>query len=192
MAIHLVLGGARSGKTRYAEEGALAQASRLGLAAYYVATGVATDEEMRQRIATHRATRSQRYQTIERPRALGEWLQEPQTLEQSGVLLVDCLATYMGTALFDAGDDPSEEVLHKHGRQLVAALAAYSHPVWVVSNEVGMGIVPIYASTRLYRDVLGKVNSDLAAVARDVTLMVAGLPLPLKRRGEMCTLAGDD
>ncbi|MCY0876077.1 MAG: bifunctional adenosylcobinamide kinase/adenosylcobinamide-phosphate guanylyltransferase [Firmicutes bacterium] len=191
MPIHLVLGGARSGKTRFAEEGALMQANQLTLPACYVATGVRTDEEMEQRIETHQATRSQLFETVERPRGLAQWLTDGATQEPA-VLLIDCLATYLGTLLFDAGETLSQSLLLAQGVKLLEAFAAYPYPLWVVSNEVGMGIVPAYASTRLYRDVLGRLNSELAQVAHDVTFLVAGLPMPLKRRGRVCAPAVEE
>jgi len=186
MAIHFILGGARSGKTSYTEAQALSQADKLGLCAVYVATGVATDDEMKRRIDLHRIERCARYRTVEVPRELMQWVSAAATRGGEGVLVIDCLATYLGTALFDAGEQVQEADLLDAGERLIRALIAYPHPVWVVSNEVGMGIVPAYASARLYRDVLGRWNRLFAEAAGDVTLLVAGLPWPLKRGGQTC------
>ncbi|MCY0900673.1 MAG: bifunctional adenosylcobinamide kinase/adenosylcobinamide-phosphate guanylyltransferase [Firmicutes bacterium] len=201
--MHLVLGGARSGKTGFAEEQALAHAQLAGVPATYVATAVITDGEMQRRIEQHRRSRSRRYQTVERPRDLEDWLESVDP-GCHGVIVLDCLSTYLGTVMYDAesttdgnpvaGDhvglhaegeerEGSETSLRRQGAKLACAIAAYPHPVFVVSNEVGSGIIPAYPSARLFRDVLGAWNAEFARVSEDVTLLVAGLPLALKRAG---------
>jgi len=199
--MHLVLGGARSGKTAFAEEQALAHAELAGVPATYVATAVVTDVEMQTRIEQHRRSRSKRYETVERPRDLPEWL---ESIDPGfhGVIVLDCLSTYLGTVMYDAEATPggaelvtsehggflaesegSETSLRRQGAKLACAFAEYPHPVFVVSNEVGSGIIPAYPSARLFRDVLGAWNAEFARAAEDVTLLVAGLPLALKRAG---------
>lgn len=180
MSIHLVLGGARSGKTHFAEQAALSESSLCGLPVTYVATGLAIDDEMQARIERHKELRSPHFQLLESPRDLPAAVQ-CEKAATSGVLLIDCLATYLGTLLYDRGESVSLSELLAEGQRVLAALRDYPHAVFVVSNEVGSGIVPIYASARLYRDVLGLWNSEFAAAAGAVTLLVAGLPVPLKR-----------
>ena len=163
----LVLGGARSGKSRYAE-GLIAM---LPPPWSYVATAEAGDDEMAERIASHRARRGPDWQTIEAPRDLAA------VLKSSGnntPVLVDCLTLWLSNLML-AEADIEAEVAH-----LEAALAAVTAPVVLVSNEVGYGIVPDYPLGRRFRDHQGILNQKIAARAGRVVLVVAGLPLALK------------
>jgi adenosylcobinamide kinase / adenosylcobinamide-phosphate guanylyltransferase len=163
----LVLGGARSGKSRHAE--------RL-IAEYkppwiYVATAEALDEEMTQRIAEHRARRDERWETMEAPQALADVVRHAPA---DRPLLVDCLTLWLSNRLI-ANADLDEET-----SALVRALDMRSAPTLVVSNEVGLGIVPDNALARRFRDAVGIANQRLAARADRVDFVAAGLPLRLK------------
>jgi adenosylcobinamide kinase/adenosylcobinamide-phosphate guanylyltransferase len=164
----LILGGARSGKSRHAER----LAWQSGLQVVYIATGWAGDEEMATRIAHHQAQRPKDWQTVEEPHALAAAL---ATHAAPGrCLLVDCLTLWL-TNLMLGG-----HAWQAAGRALVAALAAQADPVIFVTNEVGAGIVPDNALAREFRDAAGTLNQWVAAVADEVTLAVAGLPLKVK------------
>jgi adenosylcobinamide kinase / adenosylcobinamide-phosphate guanylyltransferase len=162
----LILGGARSGKSRYAE-------AMIGdRPAIYVATAEARDGEMADRIRLHQARRGANWTTREAPIDLAAVL---RTESQSGrVILVDCLTLWLSN-LFGAGRNPATE-----GAALIASLTSLSAPVIFVSNEVGLGIVPDNALARQFRDDAGRLNQQIAAVAERVVFVAAGLPLILK------------
>jgi adenosylcobinamide kinase / adenosylcobinamide-phosphate guanylyltransferase len=162
----LVLGGARSGKSRYAE-GLVAKLPPPWL---YVATAEAGDEEMVMRISTHRARRGSDWRTIEAPRHLVAALEKAGTMP----VLVDCLTLWLSNLMLE-GVDIEAETAH-----LEKALAAAAAPVVLVANEVGTGIVPDHPLGRKFRDLQGTLNQRMAARADRVVLMVAGLPLALK------------
>ena len=164
--VTLALGGARSGKSRFAEE----LAERSGPLRTYIATAEALDGEMRFRIDQHRARRGEGWQTIEAPLALTEALAGCG----SPVVLVDCLTLWISNLMFRDRDVAAEIDL------LCAALTRASGHVILVSNEVGMGIVPENALSRRFRDLQGLANQRVAAVADAVHFVVAGLPLTLK------------
>jgi len=161
----LVLGGARSGKSRYAEE-LLMRATPPWT---YVATAEAFDDEMRDRIAHHRARRDARWQTLDAPLALAATI---PTLE--GPTLIDCLTLWLSNQMLAERDVEAET-----GR-LLAALAAAPGPLVAVSNEVGLGLVPETPLGRAFRDAQGRLNQKVAAAADRVVFMAAGLPLNLK------------
>lgn len=165
---HLVLGGARSGKSRYAQT--LAEAFDGDL--LFVATGEALDGEMAERIARHRADRGPRWNTIEEPLALGETIRAHAA--PGRMLLIDCLTLWVSN-LMHAGRD----IVSATG-DLVAALGAARGPVILVANEVGLGIVPDNALARRFGDEAGRVNQAVAAAANEVSFVAAGLPLRLK------------
>ncbi len=165
----LVLGGARSGKSRFAEGAAAAS----GLDKVYVATASAWDDEMRARIARHRADRSDAgWRTLEAPLALAEVLARESAAER--VVLVDCLTLWLSNVMLDGGDPEAA------CRDLVAALGQCPGPVIAVSNEVGSGIVPDNVLGRAFRDAQGRLNQAMATACGRVVLVVAGLPLWLK------------
>lgn len=165
-AIDLVMGGARSGKSRYAEQ--LAQISRLSV--IYLATGEARDAEMAERIAHHRAGRPAHWRTIEEPLALAAALRRAAAPDTC--LLVDCLTLWLTNVLLAKRDDEIEKLLE--------VLLALPGRLILVSNEVGWGIVPENALARRFRDAQGRLNQRIAALADNVTLVAAGLPLVLK------------
>lgn len=178
----LILGGARSGKSSHAE----ALARELGGEdVLYVATAEPCDEEMRRRVEAHRARRPTRWRTLEAPLRAGERI---EALEREGrgarVVLVDCLTLLASNALLAAGADaPPERAEEAVSAELDALLAAScrSPAAWIlVSNEVGLGVVPAYALGRVYRDALGRANQRCAAAASRVLFMVAGLPMTVK------------
>ncbi len=166
--IEFVLGGARSGKTRHALE--LANAS--GLQPVYVATGIAFDDEMRDRIARHRQERGPQWSTAEEPRDLCGVIAREAAPDR--VLLVDCLTLWLNNIMYAERETEAET------DALCAALAACAGPIILVSNEVGLGIVPGNALARAFRDAQGRLNQAVARIATRVTFVAAGLPLVLK------------
>lgn len=167
--ITLVLGGARSGKSALAER----LARQSGLARCYLATAQAFDDEMAERIARHRADRAaDAWTTIEAPVALLEALRSEAA--PSRILLVDCLTLWLSNIMLAERDVMAEQAA------LLLALAEARGPVILVSNEVGLGIVPETPLGRRFRDAQGRLNQAVAAVADRVLFVAAGLPLVLK------------
>ena len=164
--IALVLGGARSGKSRYAET--LVEAAGSGV---YLATAAALDAEMAERIRRHRERRGKSWTTLEEPLDIAHAL---TAVAAARPVLVDCLTLWLSN-LIAAGRDVERET-----DVLIDALAYRDAPVIVVANEVGLGIVPENALARLFRDHAGRLNQRVAARADRVVFMAAGLPLLLK------------
>lgn len=164
----LVLGGARSGKSRRAE--ALAEAS--GRALIYIATAEALDDEMRERIACHRASRAEGWRTVEAPRALAAAIAAEDASDR--VLVIDCLTLWLSNLLI-ADDD-----LEAAGDALAAEVVRLRGEIIFVSNEVGFGIVPDNALARRFRDAAGRLNQRIAAACDAVELVVAGIPVKVK------------
>lgn len=174
----LLLGGARSGKSTWAQRTAQVEGGDHVL---FVATAQALDDEMAERIARHRAARPASWRTLEAPRHVGEAIQ--RVYRGEAVVVVDCLTLLVGNVLLsfpDAEVDRARRAALAEAEALVAfARSAPAHTI-VVSNEVGMGIVPTTRLGRVYRDLLGEVNQRLAAAANNVYLLVAGIPLVVK------------
>jgi adenosylcobinamide kinase/adenosylcobinamide-phosphate guanylyltransferase len=164
----LVLGGARSGKSRHAEGLVTAAPSPW----IYVATAQAFDDEMAVRIAEHRSRRDAGWTTIEAPLDLAGAI--AAHANSSHIMLIDCLTLWLSNVMLDNRD------VEAACDMLVDALAAADGPIVVVSNEVGLGIVPDNALARRFRDAQGRLNQQVAANADRVVLMAAGLPLTLK------------
>ena len=164
----LVLGGARSGKSRYAE----ALIAALPPPWLYIATAEALDEEMRQRIAEHRLRRGENWMTLDVPLDLADALGVHSA--PYGAVLIDCLTLWLSNVLLAGRDAVGERT------RLLEALRSAETPVIAVSNEVGLGIVPENALARRFRDEQGRLNAEVAAIADHVVLMAAGLPLVLK------------
>jgi adenosyl cobinamide kinase/adenosyl cobinamide phosphate guanylyltransferase len=162
----LVLGGARSGKSRYAERVIAA----LPPPWTYMATAEAGDAEMGERIAAHRSRRGPNWRTIEAPRDLSGALKACH----GQPVLVDCLTLWLSNLMLAEADIDAETAL------LEQALAAATAPVVLVANEVGSGIVPEYPLGRRFRDLQGILNQRVAARADRVVLVVAGIPLAVK------------
>jgi adenosylcobinamide kinase/adenosylcobinamide-phosphate guanylyltransferase len=171
--VTLVLGGARAGKSVYAER-LVAEALRPGQTALYIATAEAHDAEMAERIAQHRARRGAIWQTRGVPLALCEALQSAAASGQP--VLVDCLTLWVSNLM------AAEQDIGAATDELVAALRAARSPVVLVSNEVGLGIVPDNALARAFRDQVGRLHQSIAAVADRVVFVAAGLPLVLKEK----------
>jgi adenosylcobinamide kinase/adenosylcobinamide-phosphate guanylyltransferase len=169
--VTLVLGGARSGKSRYGEELILA-ALRPGSRAVYLATAEAGDAEMAARIANHRKRRGPAWQTVEEPLDLLGVLARYARPESP--VLVDCLTLWLSNVMA-AGEDADSEIA-----ALLEALGDAAGPVVLVSNEVGLGIVPDNALARAFADSAGLMNQKIAAAAGKVVLMNAGLAQVLK------------
>ena len=167
----LILGGARSGKSRHAQT--LAEAS--GLAVTVVATARAGDAEMAQRIARHRAERPAHWHTVEEPLALADTL--ARHAETSRIQVVDCLTLWL-LNLLEAGED----VFPRERAALLAVLPGLAGDVVLVANEVGLGVVPLGELSRRFVDEAGRLNQALAGIADEVVLVAAGLPLYLKGR----------
>jgi adenosylcobinamide kinase / adenosylcobinamide-phosphate guanylyltransferase len=163
-----VFGGARSGKTREALR--LAEAS--GKSLVYVATAQAFDDEMRERIAHHRDERGAAWTTIEEPLDLAGTITRQANADR--LLLVDCLTLWLTNVVLGEHD------VAVYVAALKTAIAQRAGPLVLVSNEVGLGIVPDNALARRFRDEQGRLNQIVAALADRVTLMAAGLPLQLK------------
>lgn len=166
-----VLGGARSGKSRYAQ----ARAEALGGDPVFVATAEALDDEMQGRIARHRADRDACWRTVEAPRDL------PAVVDAlnagDAVVLIDCLTLWLSNLLLADAD------LVRAGAELCDAIDRFDGHLILVSNEVGLGIVPDNALARRFVDEAGRLNQAVAAIAGEVVLLAAGLPFAVKPRG---------
>jgi adenosylcobinamide kinase/adenosylcobinamide-phosphate guanylyltransferase len=171
MTTTLVLGGARSGKSSYAQRAAEAAAAHNGGQLILIATAEASDAEMRVRIARHQEERGSAWLTVEAPMALPEALSH---LQENDVAVVDCLTLWVNNLLLHDADVETQV------DALVTAVAEHRGLLWLVSNEVGGGIVPDNALARKFRDECGRLHQRLAAVADKAVLLVAGLPLTLK------------
>jgi len=173
----LILGGASSGKSAFAQR----LAASLGERVLFVATAWPSDEEMAQRIARHQAERPPSWRLIERPASLTE---VAEALGDTQVVLFDSLSLWLAGQLPDEGnsdeqDEAFERSVRSEVQHLFAACAGRCHLV-VVSDEVGLGLVPPYPSGRRYRELLGRLNQTAAATASTVYLVVAGIPRALK------------
>ena len=164
----LVLGGARSGKSAYAERLVL----ESGLTSVYIATATASDGEMGERIAHHRDRRGPGWRTIEEPLALLAALQREALPGRA--ILVDCLTLWLSNLMFAECDIEAETM------SLCSLLAAPAGPIVLVSNEIGMGLVPDNPLGRRFRDAQGRLNQAVAAAIPSVVFVAAGLPLALK------------
>ncbi|QPC92411.1 bifunctional adenosylcobinamide kinase/adenosylcobinamide-phosphate guanylyltransferase [Mesorhizobium sp. INR15] len=162
-----IIGGARSGKSAHAETLVTAQPAPWT----YIATAEAYDDEMRERIALHRSRRGEGWATTDAPLDLAGAL---DALPDNQPLLLDCLTLWLTNHML------AEHDLEGECRRLTDVLSRPRGPWFVVSNEVGQGIVPDNALARRFRDAAGRLNQQVAAVASTVLLMVAGLPLKVK------------
>lgn len=174
--IILVTGGARSGKSKYAEQ----RAEELGARRLYVATAEARDEEMTQRIAEHQRRRGNRWITVEEPVKLAETLMAWRG--RTDCALIDCLTLWLSNLLI--GRDKKYVV--EEIEALVKIMAPLDFHVIIVTNEVGWGIVPDNSLARQFRDLSGWANQQIAAAANEVVLTIAGIPTIVKK-GTMCT-----
>ncbi|MDO5297579.1 MAG: bifunctional adenosylcobinamide kinase/adenosylcobinamide-phosphate guanylyltransferase [bacterium] len=183
--IVLVTGGARSGKSSYAEK----IARHLGgepQYCCYLATGEAFDQEMQERIAKHRASRGNTFFTVEEPVALAAACRRLPAATK--VVLLDCLTTWLGNVSYrlelqtQRGGEATELEESSEWREWLEYLPQAGHHTVMVSNELGMGLVPSDKISREFRDAQGRLNQQIAAAADVVIFMVSGLPLVLKGR----------
>ena len=179
----LILGGARSGKSTYAQ----ALVEGLSERVLYVAPAIAFDDDMRRRIEAHRLSRPRAWRTLESPRDLATPLSD--AMDGVDVVLLDCLTLWVSNVLmedpdfpFEGGKDfePLQERLLEESEKVLALARERDITLIAISNEVGMGVVPPYASGGVFRDLLGRVNQLWAARADEVYLMVAGIVLRVK------------
>lgn len=172
----LILGGARSGKSDYAQ----ALAGRLASRVLYVATATVADEEMAERVVRHRASRPAPWDTLEAPSQVARALQE--RLIGHEVVLLDCLTMLATNVLLQDEEHPeaAEQSLMEDVDALCTLCEQGGATLIVVSNEVGLGIVPPYPLGRVYRDMLGRANQRLARRADRVLFLIAGLPVDIK------------
>jgi adenosylcobinamide kinase / adenosylcobinamide-phosphate guanylyltransferase len=170
--VTLITGGARSGKSAHA---LMLTQRDPGARRFFIATAEALDDEMRQRIAHHRASRSADFTTIEEPIAIGAALLELGS--RADIVVVDCLTLWISNLLMTRRAD--EEILAE-ARGLAGTMASAPFATIVVTDEVGAGIVPENAMARRFRDLLGWTNQAVAQAAERVVLMVAGYPLRVK------------
>jgi len=166
----LILGGARSGKSRHA----LQLAHRFGDEVTWIATAEAFDDEMAQRIQKHRQERPNAWHTVEAPFDLAHAIN--QETADGRCVVVDCLTLWLSNWL--CRDMP--DVFDRERALLLKSIEKTSGPLVLVSNEVGWGIVPDNALSRRFRDEAGRLHQDIAAIAQRVTLVVAGIAMPLK------------
>ncbi|MHB9111947.1 MAG: bifunctional adenosylcobinamide kinase/adenosylcobinamide-phosphate guanylyltransferase [Thermoleophilia bacterium] len=193
-----ITGGARSGKSGLAEKLARERAyvatgsadaaitdanAGAETAVTYIATAEAKDGEMRERIAEHRERRPAGWRTVEAPENLPEAVEEALAGDGDGIVLVDCLTVYLSNLLMNQGIASGERVKSTVDREmdeLVEVCRSGDGRVILVSNEVGMGIVPDNILARTFRDVAGRANQKLAAAADEVYLCVSGIPMRVK------------
>ena len=172
----LIIGGARSGKSSLA----LVRARQSDKRVVFIATALASDEEMRDRIERHRSERPAHWDTIEVGKDLGPTI--AAAMQSESLLIVDCLTVWLSHVLFDPRADFAidEVAFARHREELLQAVGALTCDAILISNEVGWGIVPEHASARRFRDEQGRLNQQIASVCERVTLVAAGLPLTLK------------
>lgn len=172
MTATLVLGGARSGKSGFAQKAAETEAG--GGRTVMIATGQAFDDEMAARIARHQADRGESWVTVEAPLELAAAI---SGLPAEAIAVVDCLTLWLSNQML------AERDVDAACAELVAAVAACPARLWLVSNEVGLGIVPETPLGRRFRDEAGRLNQRLAATVDEVYFVAAGLPLKMKPQG---------
>jgi adenosylcobinamide kinase/adenosylcobinamide-phosphate guanylyltransferase len=180
MSLHLIIGGARSGKSRHAEE----LACESGLPVTVIVTAEALDAEMADRIRRHQQDRPAGWRTVESPTALADTLRREAA--PGRCIIVDCLTLWLGNVMTGADElpDPPDAnelpYLAAERAALLEALPQLDGTVLLVANEVGLGLVPETPLGRLFRDEAGRLNQALAGVCERVSFVAAGLPLQLK------------
>lgn len=163
-----IFGGARSGKSGFALE----LAKKSGKKVCFIATALATDQEMKQRISNHKNTRPKNWETVETTNNLDEKIRK----EKNKVILIDCLTLYVSHLI-----NLSQEKILAHLEKIIKAIKNSKSEFIVVSNEVGCGIVPNNKLGRYYRDVLGRVNQMFGLEADELYLMLSGIPVNIKK-----------
>lgn len=183
--IILVTGGARSGKSSFAE----AKAKEFGEKVVYIATAIAFDEGMQDRISKHRASRPSSWATIEIYKGFNN-LEKKKEFIEADLALLDCMTLMVSNILLESGLDfdecSMEEVDHiekkifNEVKELLSVIGRYEKKIIIVTNEVGMGLVPSYRLGNIFRDIAGRVNQFLAKQAQEVYFTVSGIPLKIK------------
>lgn len=174
MSVHLILGGARSGKSAYAEKLAL----ESGLAVSYIATAQIYDAEFEARVQHHKNRRPISWALVEEPHYLAQTL--TRLAAENQCLIVDCLTLWLAQWICPDCNPPKESGWQSEREAVLKVLARLPGTIILVSNEVGMGIVPLGEINRQFQDEQGRLNQAVAAVANQVTFVAAGLPLKLK------------
>ena len=173
--IIFILGGARSGKSRFAQE----LAAKMSRKVLFVATAEALDEEMQNRIEEHKKARPISWRTLEITNNVGKQIEKQ--IGDAEVTIVDCLSLLVANLLGDKLDyKKAEKQMLDEMKQLIASMDRLDASFIVVSNEVGMGLVPENKLGRIYRDLLGRANQFITQHASEVYLMVAGIPIKVK------------
>jgi len=183
--IILITGGVRSGKSSLAET----KAKELGCKVVYIATAIAFDEGMKDRISKHKSSRPSSWATIELYRNFSD-LEKNQDFIESDLILLDCMTLMVSNILLDSNVDfdkcSMEEIEHiekivfKEIKELLEVVTRYEKKLIIVTNEVGMGLVPSYRLGSIFRDIAGRVNQYLAKQANEVYFTVSGIPLQIK------------
>jgi len=183
--IILITGGARSGKSSLAET----KAKELGSKVVYIATAIAFDEGMKDRISKHKASRPNSWATIELYKNFSD-LEKNQDFIESDLILLDCMTLMVSNILLDSNVDFDkcsmeeiehiEKVVFKEIKELLEVVTRYEKKLIIVTNEVGMGLVPSYRLGSIFRDIAGRVNQYLAKQANEVYFTVSGIPLQIK------------
>lgn len=168
----LVLGGAKSGKSTFAVD----VCNALEKKRIFLATAEGLDREMEERIRRHRSERGDTWQTVEEPLEVAHAIGEVDGEDR--VILLDCLTLWLGNLYMKYGED--QGAVEREIENLLKKLSGVAGAVVLVSNEAGMGIVPQDPLTRRYRDTLGRLNQEVARIARKVVMLMAGIPLILK------------
>ncbi|MEF3302777.1 bifunctional adenosylcobinamide kinase/adenosylcobinamide-phosphate guanylyltransferase [Paenibacillus sp. GYB003] len=175
-----VTGGARSGKSSFAER----YATRLGQRGVYIATAQPFDDEMAARLALHKQRRDESgypWTTVEEPLHIAAWLRD-HAPEPGEVVLIDCLTLWLSNWVLRSEQEPDmERRVGEQLEQLAEAVGAYEGNVLLVTNEVGSGIVPEYKLGRVYRDLAGRMNQRIAGACDEAFLVTSGIPVELKR-----------
>ncbi|MCF2949866.1 bifunctional adenosylcobinamide kinase/adenosylcobinamide-phosphate guanylyltransferase [Paraglaciecola aquimarina] len=175
--IHLIIGGARSGKSRYALEQAQALSQSKNCGVTFVATATGLDDEMLARIQRHKEERPAHWKLAEVPLALSAFIQQVNQQTQQ-VLLIDCLTLWLNNQLFSAPEQDFQALFS----ELIHTLTASTCDIFIVSNEVGLGVIPMGEISRTFVDQAGWLNQAMAAAADQVTFIAAGLPMTLKAK----------
>lgn len=174
MSVHLILGGARSGKSAYAEKLAL----ESGLAVSYIATAQIYDAEFGARVQHHKDRRPANWTLVEEPHYLAHTL--TRLAAENQCLIVDCLTLWLAQWICPDCNPPHDSTWQSEREAILTTLVSLPGTIILVSNEVGMGIVPLGKINRQFQDEQGRLNQTVAAVANQVTFVAAGLPLKLK------------
>ena len=175
MSTYLILGGARSGKSTYAEK----MAAQTELPVTYIATAQVYDDEFAKRVEHHKKRRPAYWQLVEAPFDLAKQLRKLDAPETC--IIVDCLTLWLAQCICPDCEKPTQENLWQTEKQaLLETLPNMQAAVFLVSNEVGMGIVPLGEINRQFQDEQGRLNQDVAKIANQVSFIAAGLPLHLK------------